>query len=100
MWVSQSSSLENLQEAPTLNSDLGTVLMLQCPGHRHLCEQTDPPNQETYPVELLLEFLIGIVDTELLKTISVESLKPTNKKRLLKLFHNVAKKSTKQLAYP
>lgn len=33
---------------------------------------------ETYPVELLLEFLVGVVNTELLKTIPVKSLKPIN----------------------
>lgn len=33
---------------------------------------------ETYPVELLLEFLVGVVDTELLKAIPVKSLKPIN----------------------
>lgn len=33
---------------------------------------------ETYPVELLLEFLVGVVNTELLKAIPVKSLKPIN----------------------
>lgn len=34
------------------------------------------PSLETYPVELLLEFLVGVVNTELLKAIPVKSLKP------------------------
>lgn len=44
------------------------------------------PISGTYPVELLLEFLIGVVNTELLKAIPVKSLKPINdqKKRLTK----------------
>lgn len=33
----------------------------------------------TYPVELLLQFFIGIIYTELLKTVPVKSLKPAQR---------------------
>lgn len=50
--------------------------------HTSTQDVEDGEKQEAHHVKLLLEFLVRVVDTELLKTVNLKGFKPEENKRI------------------